>query len=499
MNGMHRHLSRLAVVFFVAGAVYAQVTGAFFVGYDSFLEVHRTAFEDTQHPSRMFTTSHFDSPKYRPMERVADYVTYHLGGGRPLAYRLRSLGSHFAVVAAVYAIASIFFESLTVAFSAALLYSIHPLANQSVVGCSWPITCAGALVCGSLVFFIYAVRDPRRRWLWLALSLTAGWTTVFYYESGVVIFGLMYGFLCLEWLEQRRPIVPLPFLVVFTAAVALIGLTFMAARSAFLTHQPERAGIGMILKNAAFYGGGLLSSPVDSILAHDLLDTPLPSEMHFDSSLFLPASTSLVVLAGAALLMIPALRSGDNRKLFARFLALAIAAMIFLTPFLLFNPHASETYLYLPSAMFCIIVAGFLYHTVRRPWAYALCVGALAVLFGTATYNRNRHVVTEGAIAKRILSSLPTSSWRHGAWTIKLAEADPPLPRFGIYEYQGLATIDVGDRNPAAQCALQMATRNQALNAQVVSADAMRFGCTPSEQCFWVYADGAVSSGGALR
>jgi hypothetical protein len=495
---MHRHLARLGVVFLIAGAVYAQVTGAFFVGYDSYLEGHRTAFEDTQHPSRMFTTSHFDSPKYRPVERVVDYATYHLDDGRPLLYRLRSLGSHLIVAAGVYAIALMLFGSPPIAISAALLYSIHPLSNQCVVACSRSTD--GALAMGSLALFIYSVRHQRRRFLWLALSLLAGWITIFYYEASVVIFGLMYGYLGLELFEQRKLPVPVRFLVVFTAGVALIGVTLMIARHAFVSHDPDRAGLGIIAKNAAFYAGGLLSSPVDSVLAHDLWDTPLPSEMSVDASAFLPVATSLAMLAVAALLFLTARRRGLDLKPFVRMLALAGAAAVFLVPFLLFSAHPSETYLYLPSALYCMIVAAFLYHTIARPWVYASCIGVLALLFAVATYNRNQHVVVEGAIAKRILTGLPTAEWTQGPWNIKLAEADPPLARFGIYEYQGLATIDVGDPSlPTAQCALQMATRNQALTARVVRANAMRLGCPPSERCFLVYADGAVAEAGVEK
>jgi hypothetical protein len=494
---MKGHLARLAVVYVLAGAVYAQVTGAFYCGYDDFLVVHRTAFEDTQNPSRMFTTSHFDSQKYRPVERAVDYITFHLGDGRPLLFRLRSLGSHFVVVAAVYALALMLFASPAVAFSAALLFSIFPLANQSVVACSWPITCAGALTLTSLVLFIRSVRDQGRRWLWLTLSLAAGWITIFYYEAGVAVFALMYGYLALDYFERRRVAVPPRFLVVLTVVVALIGVTLMAARNASMTIPPERVRIGTMVKNAAFYGGGLLSSPVDSVLAHDLFDTPLPSEMRLDSSAIVPVSTSLVVLAIGAILLLRALRSGSTRKPFVPLVALAIAAVILLIPFLRFTPHASETYLYLPSAMFCTILAAFLHLTVRRPWGYAACVAVLAVVFGAATYNRNHHVATESVIANRILLGLPISQWKQGSWQIQLAEADPSLPRFGMYEYQGLATIDIGDpKLPAAECALQLATRNQALKVRVVPATEMRFGCAQPVQCFSVDAGGAVSMAG---
>src|SRR5262249_26612313 len=123
----------------------------------------------------------------------------------------------------------------------------------------------------------------------------------------------------------------------------------------------------------------------------------------------------------------------------------------------------------------------------------------LALLFGAATYNRNRHVAAEGAIAKRILDSLPIDQWRQGAWEIELAEADPPLTRFGIYSYQGLATIDVGAPDHPAECALQLATRNRAIQARVVSAAEIQQGCSRPSTCFLVHANGSVSEVAAKK
>src|SRR5882762_8639004 len=47
MTNMSRHLLSLAVMSLLTGCVYAQVSFAFFDGYDDFLVVHRAAFEDT--------------------------------------------------------------------------------------------------------------------------------------------------------------------------------------------------------------------------------------------------------------------------------------------------------------------------------------------------------------------------------------------------------------------------------------------------------------------
>jgi hypothetical protein len=180
-------------------------------------------------------------------------------------------------------------------------------------------------------------------------------------------------------------------------------------------------------------------------------------------------------------------------------LFLACATVAFLLPFLLFNEHASETYLYLPVAFYCPMLAALLYYSIRSSPAYIASLAVIAALFAAATYNRNRHVDSGAAVAQRIIENLQVARWTEGTWQIRLAEAEPPLPRYGIYQYQGLATIDVGDPTlPGATCALQLATHNPNLVAQVVLPFEMHAPCPRAGTCFWVHADGSLSQvGGA--
>src|SRR5512132_3756206 len=82
-----RHLLILSVILLLVGLVYLRIPGTYFCGYDDFLEVHRAAFEDTQQPSRVFTTTHFESYKYRPLNRGLNLITYWIGNGSASFFR----------------------------------------------------------------------------------------------------------------------------------------------------------------------------------------------------------------------------------------------------------------------------------------------------------------------------------------------------------------------------------------------------------------------------
>jgi hypothetical protein len=498
---MSRHWVSAAVLLAVTVGIYAPVTGSFFEGYDDFLVLDRAAFEDAQHPSRMFTTSHFDSPKYRPLARVLDYVTYHWGGGRPLWFRMRSLAGHVWAVAMVYGVAVLLFGSWTVALPAAALFAVHPLVNQPVVVCTWTITMADALVLTSLFFFIYAVQ-AQRPWAWLSLSLLAAWVTLFMYESGIVIFGLMYGYLAAVRLRCGRAAVSRRFLLSLTLGVAMICATVFASRYAVLTRHAEGSAVGRAIKNLVFYDGAILSAPFDSILAHDLFDAPLPSEMRLDSSAALPIAVGLGVGSWMAALLWRRLGKGPSggvswptRMPWMEIMFLAVSANAFLLPFLAFNEHASETYLYLPVALSCMFITAVLYHSIQRPPVYVACLAVFAVLFASATWNRNLHVERGAAVAKRILENLPITNWSQGSREVRLAAAEPPVSRYGIYEYEGLGTIDPG--GPAvfgAVSALRWASGNQDLTAIVVPPTEMLTECPEPAACFLVHRDGSVAA-----
>ncbi len=81
MNQSLKHVTILAAILLATGLTYSRLPSAYFCAYDDFLEVHRAAFEDTREPAKVFTTTHFTSYKYRPLNRGINLLTYWAGDG----------------------------------------------------------------------------------------------------------------------------------------------------------------------------------------------------------------------------------------------------------------------------------------------------------------------------------------------------------------------------------------------------------------------------------
>src|ERR1041384_5502279 len=94
MTHSMKHILILAAVLAATSFVYAKLPTAYFCAYDDFLEVHRAAFEDTQDPKRVFTTTHFTSYKYRPLNRGLNLLTYWAGSGSATEFRTRNVICH---------------------------------------------------------------------------------------------------------------------------------------------------------------------------------------------------------------------------------------------------------------------------------------------------------------------------------------------------------------------------------------------------------------------
>jgi hypothetical protein len=242
--------------------------------------------------------------------------------------------------------------------------------------------------------------------------------------------------------------------------------------------------------------------PVDSLLANQWLGTPLVSELHLSG-----VSQRLMTITGCSLFLIVALLVVFRLKIkdylsslrSVECIFLAGAAILAILPLLVFNDHASESYLYLPIA-FCMLLLSRVLWDLRRanPIACVMVIVFLVASFGCASWARTERVVRSGSIARRILSELPYSNWRQGAWHIRLATApgQPAPHRYGLYAYQGLDTIANADGIGAIQNAIQLKTENDQVKAQVLSPDKLREECSrvlaDTEPCFWVYSDGRV-------
>jgi hypothetical protein len=501
------HLVLLTAISLGIVAVYGRVTGAYFCSYDDFIEVHRAAFEDTQEPSRVFTTTHFNSYKYRPLNRAVTLVTYWGGDGDPMVFRIRNLGFHLVNVGLVYVLGLLLFGSMWVAGVGAALFGLHPLANQTIVGAVWPSTIAHAEFLLAIVMFVISTRrEPRL--LWLMGGLLSGWLSVLSYDTAITVFGLMCAYLVALWSARRGELVDRPFVVVFLAGSGLFVAIYIMLRNLF---APRGFGqvVGnapspdVVAKNLLMYLTALLS-PVDPVFANEVLHAPLPSEIALNRFivLILGLVIALVALGVAVVLW----RIKPNWRNVDRPAVVLLLSGIFLPllPVLAFSGHPSETYLYLPLAFFGLLVSYGLGSLLAQPWSprtYAIGVSAVLLLimfFSAATWVRNDRVVECARTARRILYGLP-DNLRAGAWTVVLASVpgEPATRRYGFYGFRGVDTIGHrGAANRALTSALQAVYRNGSVKGLVVEAGELGSMCRSKalsrNLCLWVHWDGRV-------
>jgi hypothetical protein len=277
-------------------------------------------------------------------------------------------------------------------------------------------------------------------------------------------------------------------------------------RAAFLPHVPETAsvaGIGTMLKSAAMYGAGL-AMPLDIVLLNDWFGVPLPSQIRLSSAAVAVAiPLALVAALGVIRLIVRRGVTGFDLRV-AGFLIAAI--WLALAPVIVFTDHASETYLYLPTAFTALLLAQvFMFVLDHRatPLLRRFCMlafGSVVVLMSTATWVRNDHVRRCGDTAERILVQA-TSELRAnpGGHVVVFAPApnEPRIARYGLYGFRGLDTIGDGAIAPAAvTSALQLHEQNERLTARVVRPDELFASCSsvlPSATlCAWVHADGRL-------
>jgi len=474
--------------------MFARVSTAYFCGFDDFGESHRAVFEDARHPSHIFTTTHFGGTKYRPFNRLSTYMCWMLGGGSALPFRLRNLFFHLLCSVCVYGIAWQWTHDRKTCLSASLLFCLSPAANQTVVAAIFTNTTAYALLLAGFLLFLYWLRFTQ--WPVLAASMFLILIALFFYEPTIVVFAMMLGYLLLS--RKKRHELKGRQIAAWLGISSAVLLTFAVARHSIVHGGNSRVPLLTILQNTAMYAGDLLV-PVDPVLASRLFGTPLPPTIHLGRTVLLFVLLLFVALvaAGAALFPIRVIQSGFRQldKSLAIFLTASIVAV--LAPFLLFAPHPSETYLYLPAALYALLLSLlFRAFLSSSEVAYGIVLAFFLLCYAGGTWVRNEKVAQCGAVAARILEQLPVEGWKVGQNNIRLANAPGEVGQrhYGIYLYHGLSTIERGEPgdSPAAMYALQLATKNSQLRVEVVDPLAMANSCSIPRTCFWVYSDGSV-------
>jgi hypothetical protein len=485
-----KFLSVMAILV-IGIAIYARMCTVYFCGYDDFLETHRANFEDTRAPTRIFTTTHFESTKYRPLNRLLTLVCWRLGDGSSVPFRLRNLIFHLIAAALVWGVALSLTRDSTVSLISGLLFCVHPMVNQNITAAIFTNTAAYAVLLASFLLFLSSLRSGGRKSL--AASLILALIGLSLYESVIVIFGLMVSYLVL-WRLQGRRLDKLWF-TAWACGSAAVLVIFTAVRHFVITASNVRAPLLATVHNVLVYSAALLS-PVDPVLSNAIFHSPLPPNIRPDRRFVIAAAigAALFLVIMFAFLRSRTGRLWTERLNLALILFLVISIIIALGPVLVFAPHASETYLYLPVALYSILLSILLRSIGNRIISASVLV-LLLLSFSAGTWIRNQRVENCGNVARRVMAELPTAAWKQGSWLILLANMPgaSTLHRYGVYGYEGLGTIDPSEPgSPSAEAAVQNATGNERAKVQIVPPEELRTKCVVPTTCFQVSRDGTV-------
>ena len=501
-----KHILILVAVLAVTGFVYAKLPAAYFCAYDDFLEVHRAAFEDTREPAHVVTTTHFESYKYRPLNRGLNLLTYWFRDGEASNFRTRNVLFHLLNVVLLYALAWLLFHNRFVAGTAALLFGVHPFANHAVVGAVMTNSAAHSLLLISIVTFIISTRTTTlMRYVLLLIALLCGWLSLLTYEASLVAYPLMFAYLGIQFLATRRWPVSKAYTIALTVGCLVFSALYYLIHSWYVPYSAKKAvpQIGTMVKSTAMYFAALLL-PVDPVMANTWFGTPLPSDIEVSLGSPLIRVSAVAGLAVGAVLVWLIVKFRRDRLVSRDWpaqLFVLVSGIAVIAPLIIFTDKPSETYMYLMVAFAVLLFASILVqflgsHASRRGRIiFAVIVGALAISYGTATWVRNSRVARCGETAKEIVSSLQQERFKNGVWFIWMAPArgEPGSHRYGMYGWRGVDTIGY----TAVESAVQLVNGNESLKARVMTPDELETACgVPRSACFLVHENGKVDEAG---
>lgn len=488
--------------------VHLPTTKTSFCGFDDFNENFRAEFEDTPDPSRILTTPHFDSFKYRPGNRYLTWICNRVGQGSAWPFRWRNLLLHILNVYLVYRLALLLFGGTYIPAASALLFGLHHLTHQNVHAAIFTNTWAYAFVLGGLLASLAAA--GARHWVLLsAAAAIANFIAIFSYDPALFSAGLLPLYAACRWLFTRDPGIPWRRLLVHTAMQAAAVVSIFALRKAFVPEgMPEVTPLSRLFTILISYAAAIVV-PIDTVSVQYWLDVSITKQL-LARGLFI-----YLLAAGAAVSVAVLAYFARRRGWLQRVSALDWTGIVFLgasallavLPTSLGSPHPSETYTYLATALSMIFLSALAARFLRVPESitgrrlFTNVLAILLIVFGTYSITRSFMVIDCGDTSKKILRTLTSDPRVAAGNPVRVARSpyDPPLRHVGLYGYVGLDSVGIG---PFASAALRSALSNTLhhtpVDAEVTGAlDLNRICSQPPPDgrrpaCFYIHSDGFV-------
>jgi len=365
-------------------------------------------------PDDLMRGAGVSAPFYRPVNRLSYLVDYQLYGLNPVGYHAENILLHLAVVGSLYLLALRLFGAPLPAFTAALLFAVHPVNAETVN----LVSARNNLLAALFVFLSFFAFDRASR----------GGGKGFYLLSGVFFF---LGLLCKE-----TALMLLPFLFVYdlptlgalrgrlreklcsTLPLVFFAAAYLALRSAVLTGN---SGLSLDLGRL---GHRMLQNlfVVPRYLENLLLplrlsvDYQVPSELTAAAWWLAPVWGAIVV--GIVFLWRtgrPVTRAG----------LVWCAINLFPVANIIPIPSAplADRFLYLPLLGLSLVAVDQVLRYGERPRKVALCVGAVLTMFlATLTVRRNLDWLDDRSLFTSAIKVAPNSTW--GYYNLGVALVD---------------------------------------------------------------------------
>lgn len=358
-----------------------------------------------------------DSYPGRPLREVTYLLDYAFFGLDPAGYHIQNIFWHGLNAWLVLLLIGRLGGSRTVAWTAALLFLVHPVTVEVVANASHrKDSLALTFILLSMLAYMKACAARSRTLLWVALCLVSGWLAFLAKQNAAV---LPLVFLAYEsvWLQRGQGLLlrsrRMSWLVMATGLAAIVSWAVY-----FGTSEAVPTKIASAMAKMAHYSEWTREIYFLTVLkgwAFMALKLVWPAALAMEYSFPVPRSWAdpwviLSVLGtGAAAILLLALR---KRSALA-FFALAWAAVFWLPTSNLFYPlsyFAADRYLYAPLVGFCALAAILLEKAFgsRRRVCAGIALVLIAVLSGL-TWQQNEVWGSPHAFYSRVLRVNPES------------------------------------------------------------------------------------------
>ena len=162
---------RLVIIVSLVGAIYGSTCGHGFVWDDTYIIENNPLLEKLANIPKFFLTEDTieeSTGYYRPVTYVSFALDRAVWGGNPAGFHLTNLVLHMLAAVLYYAVVSVLFKKERLAFAAALIFALHPIAGETVnflSGGRNTLLCA-CFALLSLLFF------ANKRWILAVICFT---------------------------------------------------------------------------------------------------------------------------------------------------------------------------------------------------------------------------------------------------------------------------------------------------------------------------------------